>query len=74
MDGADGCDGGETVPDDGVASDFEERFWDVEGKRTETGAATGTADLERVLVGVFREGGGIVGGRCLRGRGRDVRE
>lgn len=42
----DAGDGGEAVPDDGVAGDFKERLGDVERERTEASASRGAADLE----------------------------
>ncbi|KAI6757428.1 hypothetical protein HG531_003253 [Fusarium graminearum] len=38
-------DGGEAVPDDGVAGDFEQRLGQVERQRAETGSSRRTADL-----------------------------
>ena len=39
-------DGGEAVPDDGVAGDLEKRLGDVEGERAEAGASRRATDLD----------------------------
>ena len=60
LDGANGCDGGDAVPDDGVAGDFEERLGDVEGKRAETGTTRRTADLGQLSASMGDGGVGEV--------------
>ena len=42
--------GSHAMFDYGVTSDFEERFWDIEGKWAETSASRWTSDLDKSLM------------------------
>jgi hypothetical protein len=39
----------------GVTGDFEERFWDIEGKRAETSASRWTSNLDKLSAITIEE-------------------